>query len=116
MLVNGAEGISDIEHVAIGNRAGRRQRSEGRWREHEAVRVIKVKPTGQERVSVGNERVSKPIGSVRQNQRSDSGNCLQRKVSMTTKRRLGQSTYLDWRSCLKRIKPALDLPDSVKIC
>ena len=24
---NGAEGISDIEHVAIGNRAGRRQRS-----------------------------------------------------------------------------------------
>jgi hypothetical protein len=25
--INGAEGISDIEHVAIGNRAGRRQRS-----------------------------------------------------------------------------------------
>jgi hypothetical protein len=24
---NGADGISDIEHVAIGNRAGRRQRS-----------------------------------------------------------------------------------------
>jgi hypothetical protein len=26
-VVNGADGISDIEHVAIGNRAGRRQRS-----------------------------------------------------------------------------------------
>jgi hypothetical protein len=25
--LNGADGISDIEHVAIGNRAGRRQRS-----------------------------------------------------------------------------------------
>jgi hypothetical protein len=35
--------MSDIEYVAIGNRAGRRQRSYGSWREHEAVRVIKAK-------------------------------------------------------------------------
>src|SRR5207248_8804938 len=40
---NGADGISDIEHVAIGYRAGRRQRSQGSWRKHWEVRVIKVK-------------------------------------------------------------------------
>ena len=40
---NGATGTSDIEHAAIGNRAGRRQRSYGSWREHEAVRVIQAK-------------------------------------------------------------------------
>ena len=50
--------MSDIEHVAIGNRAGRRQRSWGSWREHEAVRVIKVKLRRKQRVSAGNERVS----------------------------------------------------------
>jgi len=33
-IINGVEGISDMEHVANGNRAGRRQRSEGSWREH----------------------------------------------------------------------------------
>ena len=43
---NRANGISDIEHVAIGNRAGRRQRSQGSWREHGAVRVINVKLRG----------------------------------------------------------------------
>ena len=36
-------GESDIEHVAIGNRAARRQRSQGSWREHGAVRVIRVR-------------------------------------------------------------------------
>src|SRR5207245_11360494 len=41
---NGAFGESDIEHVAIGNRAGRRQRSYGSWRELGAMRVIKAKP------------------------------------------------------------------------
>ena len=41
--MNEANGISDIEYVAIGNRAGRRQRSSGSWRKHEAVRVINVK-------------------------------------------------------------------------
>ena len=35
--------MSDIEHVAIGNRAGRRQRISGSWHEHGAVRVINVK-------------------------------------------------------------------------
>jgi len=28
----------------------------------------------------------------------------------------GQSTYLDWRSCLKRMKMGVGFPDSVKIC
>ncbi|HEX9281155.1 MAG TPA: hypothetical protein VF878_01640 [Candidatus Udaeobacter sp.] len=39
----GRSRVNDIEHVAIGNRVGRRQRSYGSWREHEAVRVIKAK-------------------------------------------------------------------------
>jgi len=38
--------VSDIEHVAIGNRADRRQRSWGSWRKHGAMRVIKVKLRG----------------------------------------------------------------------
>src|SRR5205814_3534781 len=40
---NGAFGKSDIEHVAIENRAGRRQRSYRSWRKHRAWRVINVK-------------------------------------------------------------------------
>ncbi len=40
--------MSDIEHVAIGNRVGRRQRSQGSWRKHGAVRVIKVKLRGKQ--------------------------------------------------------------------
>jgi hypothetical protein len=44
--------MSDIEHAAIGNRAGRRQRSQGSWREHGAVRVIKVKLREKQRTSV----------------------------------------------------------------
>jgi len=43
LACNGADGISDIEHVAIWDRAGRRQRSQGSWRKHWEVRVIKVK-------------------------------------------------------------------------
>ena len=43
--------MSDIEHVAIGNRAGRRRRSQGSWREHEAVRVIKGKLRTNQRVN-----------------------------------------------------------------
>ena len=35
--------MAGIEHVAIGNRAGRRQRSQGSWHKHGAVRVINVK-------------------------------------------------------------------------
>ena len=42
----GARGTRDIEHVAIGNRVGRRQRSQGSWRKHGPVRVIKVKRRG----------------------------------------------------------------------
>src|SRR5206468_11707750 len=44
---NGATRRSDIEHVAIGNRAGRRQRSEGSRRKHRAGRVINVKSPGE---------------------------------------------------------------------
>jgi hypothetical protein len=44
-------GISDIEHVAIGNRAGRRQRSEGSWRKHGAVRVINAKQRAMQATS-----------------------------------------------------------------
>jgi hypothetical protein len=43
-LAGVSESSRDIEHVAMGNRAGRRQRSLGSWREHEAVRVIMGKP------------------------------------------------------------------------
>ena len=61
--------MSDIEHAAIGNRVGRRQRSQGSWRKlatgrvrpaggHGAVRVIKVKVRGKQRASAGCERVS----------------------------------------------------------
>ena len=46
-----------MEHVAIGNRASRRQRSYGSWRKHEAVRVINVKVA---RVAMGDSAKTGP--------------------------------------------------------
>src|SRR5438876_1921456 len=83
--------------------------------EHRESATWPVKRRGSGRALRERSRYN-ACSSSRSAEGSNPGDCLQRKMSMTTKRRLGQSTYLDWRSCLKRVKPALDLPDPVKIC
>ena len=58
LLVNGADGKSDIEHVAIGNRAGSRQRSWGSWRKARGSAIDQGKVAREAASELGSKQVS----------------------------------------------------------